>query len=378
MKILFCGTYMPLEIARELKYSSEAALKFQRNLLQEFKLISNVEALSYIPYIDKEIESFKECEDIDGIKVNYIKKISYKNYVNLMVNYFRKLDELLRNKDSILLYNFNYINLFTLYLARRNKVKSFLILADHDDAKSQRNILKKIIIKLYELNIKKFDGVIFLSESLSKRIQTKDKIVIEGGIQVEKYNKLKCPMIDNNIIKVMYSGSLENVSGIDIYLESIKKIKNKNIEFIFTGKGSLVELIKNQSIKDNRIKYKGMVSEEEYYKLLEEANILINSKNMNLPENINNFPSKVLEYLASGRVIISTEFSGKERFQDNIIFTKSTNDALSTNINKTVNSYRDIYLNYYNMNKERARDFSWKGQVEKIQKFIENNNIGHK
>lgn len=377
MKVLFCGTYMPLDIARKLKHSSEAALKFQRNLLHEFRLINDVEVLSYIPYIDKDIERFKESEDIDSIRVNYINKINYKNYYQLMINYFRKLDELLRNKDSILLYNFNYINLFTLYLARKNKVKSFLILADHDDSKSQKNILKRAIIKLYELNIKKFDGVIFLSENLSNRIKSKNKIVIEGGIQVEKYNKLKYPMIYNDTIRVMYSGSLETVSGIDMYLESIKKIKNKNIEFIFTGKGPLVELIEKQSLRDNRIKYKGMVSEEEYYKLLEEANILINSKNMNLPENINNFPSKVLEYLASGRIIISTEFSGKERFEENIIFTKSTYDSLAVNINNTVNSYKDIYSNYYSMNKEKSKDFSWKGQVKKIQEFIENN-IGNK
>ena len=139
----------------------------------------------------------------------------------------------------------------------------------------------------------------------------------------------------------------------------------------------MVELIEKQSLRDNRIKYKGMVSEEEYYKLLEEANILINSKNMNLPENINNFPSKVLEYLASGRIIISTEFSGKERFEENIIFTKSTYDSLAVNINNTVNSYKDIYSNYYSMNKEKSKDFSWKGQVKKIQEFIENN-IGNK
>ena len=62
MKVLFCGTYMSLDIARKLKYSSEAALKFQRNLLYELKSINDIEILSYIPYADKEIEFFKENE----------------------------------------------------------------------------------------------------------------------------------------------------------------------------------------------------------------------------------------------------------------------------------------------------------------------------
>lgn len=368
MKVIFCGTYMPLELARKLKYSSEAALKFQRNLLHEFKKENSVEVLSYIPYNDEIINSLEENNIVEEVTVNYIKKIDHKNYFNLLIAYFKRLNLLLKNKEAVLLYNYNYINLFTVYLAKRNKVKAFLILADHDNYKSQKNILKKILIKLYEHNIKKFDGVIFLSDFLSKEIYTKNKLKIEGGIQIDKYLNLSKPTIKDSTIKIMYSGSLEKVSGIDMYIEAIKKINLTNIEFVFTGKGDLVDQIIAQS--DSRIKYKGMVSEKEYYKLLEEANILVNSKNMNLLENKNNFPSKILEYIASGRTIISTKFSGKEKFDENIVFTESNSSDLACNIINVVNNYERSYMDYYKLNINKANEFTWQKQVKKINNFI--------
>ena len=151
MKVIFCGTYMPLELARKLKYSSEAALKFQRNLLHEFKKENSVEVLSYIPYNDEIINSLEENNIVEEVTVNYIKKIDHKNYFNLLIAYFKRLNLLLKNKEAVLLYNYNYINLFTVYLAKRNKVKAFLILADHDNYKSQKNILKKIYGKILKL-----------------------------------------------------------------------------------------------------------------------------------------------------------------------------------------------------------------------------------
>lgn len=370
MRILFCGTFMPLEFARKLKYSSEAALKFQRNLLQELKKENKVEVLSYVPYMDNIIGELSNKNVIDKIDVNYIKKLNYKNYFILFKNYYKMLNKLLKEKEYVLLYNYNYINLFTIFIAKRNKVKTFLILADHDDYKSEKNILKKVLIKIYERNIKRFDGVIFLSEFLSEKMNVKNKIVIEGGIQIDKYKELSIPNVQQNDIKIMYSGSLEKVSGIDLYIEAIKNIKLKNIKFIFTGKGGLVERIESQN--DNRIEYKGMVDEEEYYRLLGEANILINCKNMNMKENKNNFPSKILEYIASGRTIISTEFSGKEKFKKNIIFTESDVESLSKTITNTVNDYKNKYDEYYKLNIEKSKEFTWENQVNKIDRFIKN------
>lgn len=360
---------MPLDFARKLKYSSEAALKFQRNILEELKVQNYIEVLSYVPYKDEIIYELGLEGYIEGIKIKYVLKKKLKNYFKVFIDYLKELNKMLRDKNIILLYNFNFINLFTLYFAKRHKVKTFVIIADHDDASTEKRILRKLLIKAYEKNLERFDGAIFLSEGLTEKLGVKSKLVIQGGIQLKKYKRLTIPQI-NEVITVMYSGSIERVSGIDIYLKSINMIKQSNIKFVFTGKGDLVDQVKAAAEKDNRIIYKGMVSEEEYYNLLQEANILINCKNMNMGENNNNFPSKVLEYIASGRTIISTKFSGYEKFEKNIIFTESDESDLTKVIENLLIEYENIYIDYFYKNRELAEIFSWTEQVKKIEKFM--------
>lgn len=50
---------------------------------------------------------------------------------------------------------------------------------------------------------------------------------------------------------------------------------------------------------------------------------------MNLPENMNNFPSKILEYIATGKRVISTKYPGWERFGTSVYFCESTAESIS-------------------------------------------------
>ena len=89
-----------------------------------------------------------------------------------------------------------------------------------------------------------------------------------------------------------------------------------------------------------------------------------------MKENKNNFPSKILEYIASGRTIISTKFSGKEKFDENIVFTESNSSDLACNIINVVNNYERSYMDYYKLNINKANEFTWQKQVKKINNFI--------
>ena len=137
MRILFCGTFMPLEFARKLKYSSEAALKFQRNLLQELKKENKVEVLSYVPYMDNIIGELSNKNVIDKIDVNYIKKLNYKNYFILFKNYYKMLYNKLiytgvsRAKKSLILIG---------------EVNSFLMAVNNDYSMNRKTSLKEQLL----------------------------------------------------------------------------------------------------------------------------------------------------------------------------------------------------------------------------------------
>ena len=87
----------------------------------------------------------------------------------------------------------------------------------------------------------------------------------------------------------------------------------------------------------------------------------------NLLQNQNNFPSKVLEYLATGREVISTKFPGWEKFKDNFRFYEGGTKALESEINKVLS---DNLTLHYDTNRGKAVNYDWNVQIKKIIELI--------
>ena len=54
------------------------------------------------------------------------------------------------------------------------------------------------------------------------------------------------------------------------------------------------------------VRYLGFVEREELLRTMQRGLVLVNPRPPSLPEHRYNFPSKILEYLATGRPVIST------------------------------------------------------------------------
>lgn len=102
---------------------------------------------------------------------------------------------------------------------------------------------------------------------------------------------------------------------------------------------------------------------------MKNANIFINPRNMNLQQNQNNFPSKVMEYLATGRIVISTRFPGHEIFKDHIIFYESE-DELENILLDLYEKYDLINKNIFSNNRIFAQNFYWNMQAKKIEEIL--------
>lgn len=113
------------------------------------------------------------------------------------------------------------------------------------------------------------------------------------------------------------------------------------------------------------------VCQNEYDVKLKKADIFVNPRNMTLPQNQNNFPSKVLEYLASGRLVVSSRFSGSKDFENNFIFYDGEYDSLATALLQAIETdnfeKEQIYVN----NREKAREYDWTNQAKKVLQFLE-------
>lgn len=363
MKILYCGTWLPNEIAEKMRFCSPAANQYQEFFLEK---LSRYVELDIISYLGWPIEEKNKEELIKIKKNNYNYFIKDKKGIRCLILFRKKLKSQISKSDVIITYNVLYSWLGINNWIKKNNKKSVLILADHTEWYEHKNIIRKILAKATEKEFKKYDVVIGLSQNIKQKLNNSQKfIVMEGGISINEFEHFKLSP-QKDIVNIMYSGLLSDITGVDIFLEAIKMNNNNKLRFIITGKGPFEEKIKELEKLDSRVIYYGYVDYKEYIRLLEKSDILINPRNMNLDQNKNNFPSKIMDYLASGRIIISTKFPGYDNFEENITFIESDSKDLIKKIEQEVLNLHDNKKNVFYRNIEKAKDYDWEVQIKRL------------
>ena len=405
MKIIVLGTLVPAEYENRIRDLSNAGNRFLMNFTRQLAKSNEVEVYSYLG-IDVDGEVFNDLKKNQvadgaklGIKIEYFYKSKYK--LKGVLKYKSKVKASLETADLVITYNATYAWMFASRLAKQLGKKSLLILADYSPVESYSSPIMKKYAALELRAIKGYDYVVGLSEGSKAMLEENQKFIcIEGGIDRAVYDYFKKEEVDINTpsqktleklqpisledieenekasgatkfeegtVKYMYAGVLEPVTGIDMLLEAFSKNKAENLRLYISGKGTLSNMVEEYSKRDFRIIYLGCPPYGEYLDNLSKADVLVNPRNMSLPENANNFPSKIMEYLATGKSIISTRFPGFNKFEEYIFFCDSSVDALQEAIEKkscdiSTETINEIYIK----NREFAEEFLWENQVDKI------------
>lgn len=367
MKLIMCGTMVPSEYENRIQYLSNAANRFQLNFVKEMKKECAIKIYSYLGIaVDEKVQ--KELSQENGdVKVHFR---TADRLTGVMI-YKRVVKQALKQADCLLTYNVTYAWMFAPALARRLGKKSALILADYSGEESYHSFVRRLYARLHLKVIQKYDVVIGLSETTRRYLKPNQRFLcVEGGIDQDVYDYFGQSSADEHqhedgITTYMYAGILEPVTGVDMLLKAFFKISNPAIRLKISGKGSLEKLVQEATKRDERITYLGCVPYEEYLCNLQQADVLVNPRNMNLPENDNNFPSKIMEYLATGKPIISTRFPGWEKYNGHIAFCESTVDGLQAALESA-----DVGKDGVKEQRKFAASFLWSNQVKKIQSLL--------
>ena len=371
MKILFCGSVLPEEAETKLQYLSNAGNRFQQNLINALKESGHdVFVCSYIGF-PVEQDYLDELEKFHSDNQAYVFKDS-EGVLGAVSVYRRKCSAIMSGQkiDMIMCYNPIYAFSSVASLAGKRNIPNILILADHSGVDSYTSFspgqLKGIIRSYLEQKcIRKFDRVVGLSGNVAGLLRKGQLFQhIEGGLDMSRWENFQRPETGSEIKNIMYGGLLSKVAGVDIAINAFRNIPDDHIRLHITGNGDMVDYVKEQAGIDKRIIFHGRLQYEEYLGLLQQSHILLNPRNMNLPENRNNFPSKMLEYIATGRVIVSSKFAGWQDFEQCAFFTDM--EDFSGGMKKALAGYDEIAETVFESNRAFAKDFDWKKQAEKI------------
>ncbi|MDB4723737.1 glycosyltransferase [Akkermansiaceae bacterium] len=169
----------------------------------------------------------------------------------------------------------------------------------HSKSGNLFKFLKRIDIKMIEKYRKRVDSYVLLSDFMAEKLDVFKKpfVRIEGiynGDVVEE------PVTKEVYKTVLYTGKLEKGGGISELLAAFKGIDSPNYRLWIRGFGPMMNAVIDAVESDNRIKIIDELSRAELLMLQKKATILINPIPPSAKVSKFFFPSKTMDYLASG------------------------------------------------------------------------------
>lgn len=273
---------------------SQASCSFCRKLID-----SNVFnfCYSFLPVtVNKKLKLNNEY-NIRYIQIRIFPHIKSLRYINSIIETVIAFVHIIKNKENnIWFYNLDKQNLLLYYILKylTNK-KTYILLADFTPPTKKYSITNFIKYLIQTSN-----ATITLSER--NNLNLKNNITIPGIITRKPIKSVLQKEI--NKTSFLFSGFLGKVTGIDLALNFFSLHPELNLTI--TGRGKDEETIIKYTQKYTNIRYLGFLDNNTYMKVLNQHDICLNFRNPNLAENKNNFPSKLIEYIYSNKIVIST------------------------------------------------------------------------
>lgn len=175
-----------------------------------------------------------------------------------------------------------------------------------------KKILKRIDWVIMQQYLKRVSHYVLYSKHMADflKLQPDSWIVMEGSYDPSLLIDGGETYQNTEKIAVMYSGVLDMRYGIPQLLDAMELLDDR-YELWLTGDGNAVPLIQERAKSDSRIRYFGFLpSREALLKKQREATMLISTRDPNEPASKYCFPSKLFEYMVSGKPVLSTRIQG--------------------------------------------------------------------
>lgn len=213
----------------------------------------------------------------------------------------------------------------------------------HSEIKS---LTKFLMIYLNFINSKYIVKKILISKALNKIFQFKEKdiIILHDGVDIKnfkKIKKIKRPKI------VSYVGSFYKGRGIEIILELAKKFPKLQFNLYGKKNSKLITNLRNVKIFD-------YIPYSKVPKILQNSDILLmphanevegRAKNINISDYCS--PLKMFDYLAAGKIILSSKKDGiceiLKHQKNSIIVNRYDIEEWSKEINKVLKKKYDLF-----------------------------------
>ncbi len=314
----------PYQLKSEIEHNSKGAVQYAADALQK-SFISGITAffddvkIVNLPFISSFPRYYKDIkapcglieastDGIEGKSISFI-NVPFLKFISKEKHAFegiREWGDAVKGQKVIIIYSAHspLIKAAVKYKEKVDKrTKIILIVPDLPEFMAQRRstfieLLKKIDGKSLWKLYRNVDGFILLTEFMRERLPISDKPyrVIEGIFNPNDQQKAEYQTKKT----IFYGGTLARRYGIMNLVNAFIKADNQDYVLEICGMGDTREEICKLAEKYPNIHYLGLLTREEALKKQREASLLVNPRTPEGEFTRYSFPSKTMEYLASG------------------------------------------------------------------------------
>lgn len=263
------------------------------------------------------------------------------------------------------------------------KIKSTCLVTDipgfmANDEKKLRGLLSLILSvsnKIYQYVLLNFDAYIFLTSQMNEIVNKRGKpnVVLEGHVD-KQMSTLTNSLSDKQFkTVVLYAGSIHRMYGIAMLVEAFISAKIDNSELHIYGDGDYTAELIEICARYPQIKYFGIVANHFIIQEELKATLLVNPRPTSNDFTKYSFPSKNMEYMASGTPILTTKLPGMPpEYLEHVYL---IDDESTVGLTSTLSLLLSKSRNELHAKGQRAKEFVLREknnvvQAAKILKFV--------
>lgn len=298
----------------------KALLTGFENLESKFDYIVNVPDIGSFPlrcnnpFFPKTNFQFAFMQGVNGafLNITYLKKFSiYQSVINEAKQWLNLHGD---EGITIIVYSLIYPYLKAAIDLKKyySNVKVCCIVLDlpeyfGDDSSILRRALeKRSTNKIYSL-VPEIDSFVLLTKFMKDKL----KVGIRPWYLLEGiYSPVEVMLQEKRKKTILYTGKLDARFGIRDLIEAFTKIDDKEFSLWICGFGLDQPFVEAVAKNDPRITYWGLVDQNRVFEMQRQATLLINPRKGDAEYTKYSFPSKTMEYMASGTPTVMYRLPG--------------------------------------------------------------------
>lgn len=211
---------------------------------------------------------------------------------------------------------------------------------------TKRSVLERFLkardMKTQRRDLSFVDCFVVLTEPMMEKLPAKPYVVMEGIAGAVPADDV-LPRREKTVV---YTGGLNASYGVVDLVEAFRAIPDPDYRLILCGAGDAVDTIRRAAEEDPRIDFRGLVPHGEIHAIQQSAAVLVNPRTPAGEFTRYSFPSKNLEYMASGTPTVAHRLPGiPSEYEGHLVFIPEP----------TVSSLKETIMKVCSLSPEESR-----------------------